>query len=58
MRNGKRRKAVATVHRKVTTDTVVPSRMTTWLRKAYPKSAPTRGHCYLVALCGTSYPTR
>ncbi len=32
---------------------VAPSRMASWIRKEYPKAAPDRGHCYLIALCGS-----
>ena len=27
-------------------------RLATWIRKDYPRTAPARGHCYLLALCG------
>lgn len=26
--------------------------MASWIRKDYPKGAPDRGHCYLIALLG------
>ena len=32
--------------------------MASWVRKAYPKGAPWRGHCYLIALCGSDDATR
>jgi hypothetical protein len=28
-------------------------RFTAWIRRGYSTAAPERGHCYLVALCGT-----
>ena len=28
-------------------------RLAAWFRRDYPSSAPTRGHCVLIALCGT-----
>jgi hypothetical protein len=27
-------------------------RLAAWIRKGYPTTAPERGHCYLIALCG------
>jgi hypothetical protein len=27
-------------------------RLAAWIRRAYPNTAPERGHCYLIALCG------
>ena len=30
-----------------------PGRVASWIRKDYPRSAPDRGHSYLIALCGT-----
>lgn len=32
------------------------SRLATWIRKDYPRSAPARGHCYLLALCMSAAP--
>ena len=29
-------------------------KITRWFRKDYPASAPSRGHCYLLALCTTA----
>ena len=28
-------------------------RLAAWFRRDYPSSAPARGHCVLIALCGT-----
>ena len=28
-------------------------RLAAWFRRDYPRSAPARGHCVLIALCGT-----
>ena len=28
-------------------------RLAAWFRRGYPNNAPTRGHCVLIALCGT-----
>ncbi len=47
------RKAVSTMHRRISGATATPHRMASWLRKDYPKTAPDRGHCYLIALCGS-----
>ena len=49
------RKAVARVHRGVSTVTSGPGRLATWIRKDYPRGAPERGHNYLIALCGLEY---
>lgn len=32
-----------------------PGRMASWIRRDYPRSAPERGHNYLIALCGLDY---
>lgn len=47
-----------TMHRRITPVATAPTRMASWIRKDYPKSAPQRGHCYLLALCGVDYVTR
>ena len=39
------------MHRRIS-DAVAPGRMASWIRKDYPKAAPDRGHCYLIALYG------
>ena len=31
-------------------------RLAAWFRRDYPCSAPARGHCVLIALCGTEAP--
>ncbi len=31
------------------------ARVAAWIRKDYPKEAPERGHCYLLALLGGDY---
>lgn len=56
--NGGWRKAVTIVHRAFSTAVASPTRMASWIRKDYPKSAPERGHNYLVALCGVDYAPR
>lgn len=40
------------MHRRISGTGTAPHRMATWIRKDYPKTAPDRGHCYLIALCG------
>lgn len=39
------------MNRTVSTTTISPGRMASWIRKHYPRSAPERGHNYLIALC-------
>jgi hypothetical protein len=34
------------------------ARVASWIRKNYPRSAPDRGHSYLIALYGTDYAAR
>ena len=43
------------MNRTTTISTKRRGRLTSWLRKGYPRSAPERGHSYLVALCGAEY---
>jgi hypothetical protein len=43
------------MHRRVIHAVATPTRVASWIRKDYPKDAPERGHCYLVALCGVNY---
>ncbi len=40
------------MHRRSTHAPGVTSRVASWIRKDYPKHAPLRGHCTLLALCG------
>lgn len=49
--NDRSRKAVSRLRGIVSTAATGPVRVATWLRKDYPRSAPERGHCYLIALC-------
>lgn len=51
------RKAVTIMHRR-THHSALPSRVASWIRKDYPRSAPERGHCYLLALVGDDYAVR
>ena len=37
---------------------VSPLRFATWIRRGYPRSAPRRGHCYLMALHGVDSASR
>lgn len=53
--NDRWRKAVTRVHRSVYAATTSPNRVATWIRRGYPRSAPERGHSYLLALCGLEY---
>ncbi|MGV0993709.1 MAG: hypothetical protein ACOYBX_07075 [Mycobacterium sp.] len=46
------------MNRRVYAPAVAPGRLATWIRKDYPRSAPARGHCYLLALCGIDYAGR
>jgi hypothetical protein len=39
------------MNRTVSTAKTGPGRMASWIRKAYPRSAPEHGHNYLIALC-------
>ncbi len=43
------------MNRRVDATTMPTGRLTTWIRKDYPRTAPARGHCYLLALCGIDY---
>jgi hypothetical protein len=45
------------MHRR-THHSALPSRVASWIRKDYPRSAPERGHCYLLALVGDDYAVR
>mgnify|MGYP003604204081 CR=1 FL=1 len=49
---GATRKAVTTMHRRISGAVATHNRMASWIRRDYPKTAPDRGHCYLIALCG------
>lgn len=40
------------MHRRISDAVSAPNRVASWIRKDYPKAAPDRGHCYLIALCG------
>jgi hypothetical protein len=50
--NDTRRKTVRSVRQTFSKASVGPSRVVSWIRKGYPKSAPESGHSYLLALCG------
>lgn len=39
------------MRRNVSTTEAGSGRLTSWLRKSYPKAAPEHGHNYLIALC-------
>lgn len=41
-----------TMHRRITHAVATSARVAAWIRKDYPKDAPERGHCYLLALLG------
>lgn len=58
MADGRWRKAVAIMHRGLSTTVASPGRVASWIRKDYPKDAPERGHNYLMALCGMDYGAR
>jgi|688.fasta_scaffold1402401_1 hypothetical protein len=51
-------KVVTTVHLNISTTAHKRGRVASWLRKDYPRSAPDRGHSYLIALCGVDYAPR
>lgn len=51
-------KAVTIVHRRITGAVTASSRMASWIRRGYPRQAPQRGHCYLLALCGVDCAAR
>lgn len=46
------------MHRKISDTAAAPMRLASWIRKGYPRYAPDRGHCYLLALCGVDYASR
>ena len=41
------------MNRRAATGSTRLHRLARWFRRDYPSSAPTRGHCVLIALCGT-----
>jgi hypothetical protein len=43
------------MRRRVTYAVAIPTRVASWIRKDYPRDAPERGHCYLVALLGGDF---
>jgi|LakMenE01Jun11ns_1017448.scaffolds.fasta_scaffold9948398_5 hypothetical protein len=52
------RKVVTTVHQSIYSAAHKTVRVASWIRRNYPRSAPDRGHSYLIALCGTDYAAR
>lgn len=43
------------MRRRVTGAMATPTRVASWIRKDYPRDAPERGHCYLLALLSVDY---
>lgn len=39
---------------RISVSTQSVSRVAAWFRRDYPPGAPARGHCALIALCGTN----
>ena len=56
--NAEWRKVVTTVHQSIYSAAHKTVRVAYWIRRSYPRSAPDRGHSYLIALCGTDYAAR
>lgn len=58
--NGSWRKALTLMNRNLSTAATSLGRVASWIRRDYPRTAPERGHNYLIALCGglDSYATR
>lgn len=46
------------MHRRITDAVRALTRVASWIRKDYPKDAPDRGHCYLLAVLGADYASR
>lgn len=43
------------MRRRVTHAAATLTRVASWIRKDYPRDAPERGHCYLLALLSVDY---